>query len=103
MYYQKKRKYFSKKIARNHFFVIGIFCFLLNSVIYIFPSEVATPPVKFIDALLFYSALHSLFFCGIMFIAISYLINREIKNGLAKDEMNFMIDSIYSYHTITIN
>jgi len=84
------------KIIRTGCVFLGILCFLLNSLVYIFPSEVAIPPVKVFDMLLFYSALHSLFVLGIILITIAYLINKKIKNDLLKDEMNLMIDEITS-------
>ncbi len=34
------------KIARNVSLGLGILCFLLNSLIYLYPEEVATPPIE---------------------------------------------------------
>lgn len=60
------------------------------------PSEVANPPAKVFDMLLFYGALHSFFVIGILLIISAYLISKRIKNELLNAELNLMIDEITS-------
>ncbi len=40
------KKTYLMKIARNVSLGLGILCFLLNSLIYLYPEEVATPPIE---------------------------------------------------------
>ncbi len=82
------------RIIINLLFIAGIICFLLNSMVYLFPSEVADPPIEPSDKILFYLALHSLFIIGSALFIVAYLINKKRKYKLMKDEINLMIDGL---------
>jgi hypothetical protein len=82
------------KIARNVSLSLGILCFLLNSLIYLYPEEVATAPTETSAKINFYVALHSLFIIGIVLIMLSYWINKKRENGLIKEKLEIQIDAM---------
>lgn len=75
-----KRKIFLLKATRIVCFILGSICFLLNSLVYIYPEEVATPPVEASEKVFFYIVLHSLFILGVLLGAFGYFINRKRAN-----------------------
>ena len=82
------------KIARNVSLGLSIFCSLLNTLIYIFPEEVATPSIETSAKFNFYIALHSLFIIGIILIIFSYWINKKRRNVLSRVELEIQIDAM---------
>jgi hypothetical protein len=88
------KKTFLMKIARNVSLSLGILCFLLNSLIYLYPEEVATPPIETSAKINFYIALHSLFITGIILIILSYWINKKKEGILIKEKLKIQIDAM---------
>ena len=75
---------------------LGIILLFLNSFIYLYPEEVATAPRDFKDKVFFYFSLHFLFFLGLVFITMAYIINRKRKKRLLNKEMESKINVIGS-------